>query len=108
MSRRAMQDFCGELSNLLSDSARLAEARVELDAISAAIGTTCYMDPPDGGSVSLSEQVARMAKDAARYRKLRRMVEWRNGPGLYWYLPRGDRGRTEGERLDNSLDVEPT
>ncbi len=30
-----------------------------------------YMDPPDGGDVSLLEQLQRMAEDAARYRWLR-------------------------------------
>lgn len=30
-----------------------------------------YMDPPDGGDVSLHEQLKRMAKDAERYRWLR-------------------------------------
>lgn len=30
-----------------------------------------YMDPPDGGSPTVLEQVARMAEDAARYRYLR-------------------------------------
>ena len=30
-----------------------------------------YMDPPDGGSVTLLEQLQRMARDAARYRWLR-------------------------------------
>ena len=28
-----------------------------------------YMDPPDGGDVSMIEQLRRMAKDAERYRK---------------------------------------
>jgi len=90
--------------------ADLLAARIELDAISAAIGTNDYLDPPDGGSVPLAEQVARMAKDAERYRKLRRkaIFKWRNGPGLYWYLPRGgERGLTAGDRLDMSLDAEP-
>ena len=30
-----------------------------------------YMDPPDGGDVSLVEQVRRMSQDAARYRWVR-------------------------------------
>lgn len=34
--------------------------RRELDEISAAIGTVRFMDPPDGGDVSLAEQVRRM------------------------------------------------
>lgn len=32
----------------------------ELSEVSAAIGTDAYLDPPDGGSVSLGEQVRRM------------------------------------------------
>ena len=36
-----------------------------------------YMDPPDGGSVTLREQFERMAKDAARYRWLRDNPLWR-------------------------------
>lgn len=43
----------------------------EMSAISAAIGSVRFMDPPDGGDVSLAEQVARMrsaleAAEAAR------------------------------------------
>jgi hypothetical protein len=43
---------------------RMAAAKrdaAELDAISAAIGSVRFMDPPDGGDVSLAEQVRRMA-----------------------------------------------
>lgn len=36
-----------------------------------ALPGTYYMDPPDGGNVSIPEQIRRMAKDAARYRWLR-------------------------------------
>lgn len=32
--------------------------------------STYYMDPPDGGNVSLLEQLQRMAEDAAKYRDL--------------------------------------
>jgi len=35
-------------------------ARYELDEVSAAIGTVRFMDPPDGGSVTLAEQVSCM------------------------------------------------
>ncbi|BCH33166.1 hypothetical protein MesoLjLc_50960 [Mesorhizobium sp. L-8-10] len=41
-------------------SARLAEVEREREAIAGAIGTARFMDPPDGGDVSLAEQVARM------------------------------------------------
>ena len=37
----------------------------------AALPGAYYMDPPDGGDVSVPEQVRRMAKDAERYRWLR-------------------------------------
>ena len=37
----------------------------------SALPGTYYMDPPDGGDVSIPEQIRRMAKDAARYRWLR-------------------------------------
>lgn len=39
---------------------RAEEAERELDWVSAAIGSVRFMDPPDGGSVSLAEQVSRM------------------------------------------------
>lgn len=40
-------------------------------AIGSALGGPYYMDHPDGGSVTLEDQLQRMAKDAARYRWLR-------------------------------------
>lgn len=40
--------------------------------ITAALPGAHYMDPPDGGDVSVPEQVRRMAKDAERYRFLMR------------------------------------
>lgn len=36
------------------------EMRAELSAVSSAIGSVRFMDPPDGGSVTLAEQVSRM------------------------------------------------
>ena len=39
-----------------------------------------YMDPPDGGSVTVIEQLQRMAKDAERYRWLRDMKSLYLGP----------------------------
>lgn len=44
--------------NELINAAERAEA--ELNAISAAIGSPRFMDPPDGGDVPLAEQVRRM------------------------------------------------
>ena len=46
------------------------------DQISALLPGTHYMDPPDGGSVALIEQLQRMAHDAARYRWLKRNPQW--------------------------------
>ncbi|MFU7278736.1 hypothetical protein ACM75F_24565 [Pseudomonas aeruginosa] len=43
----------------------------ELSQCASALPGTYYMDPPDGGNVSIPEQIRRMAKDAARYRALR-------------------------------------
>ncbi|MGP5885941.1 hypothetical protein ACTXY5_14570 [Pseudomonas aeruginosa] len=42
----------------------------EIDQCVSALPGTYYMDPPDGGNVSIPEQIRRMAKDAARYRWL--------------------------------------
>ncbi|HCT8042319.1 TPA: ead/Ea22-like family protein [Pseudomonas aeruginosa] len=43
----------------------------DLKECASALPGTEYMDPPDGGNVSIPEQIRRMAKDAARYRGLR-------------------------------------
>lgn len=47
-----------------------AEIRAELEKAASVLPGTYYMDPPDGGDVSVSEQLRRMAKDAARWRFL--------------------------------------
>ena len=53
----------------------------------------------------LITQLQKSEKDAARYRHMRNNSQFqsRNGPGLYWYLPRMITG-TKGERLDASID----
>jgi hypothetical protein len=63
-------------------NAELREAAVR-DAIptsawEALLPGTYYMDPPDGGDVSVYEQMRRMAKDAARYRWLRSRIAGRD------------------------------
>ena len=69
---------------------------------------TQYMDQPDGGSVTLLEQLQRMAKDAERYRWLRHgdnddiCIEFADGlDGMYadqvWLL--------RGEKLDAVIDA---
>lgn len=49
---------CGATADQMDLSERAAR---ELDAVSGAIGTVRFMDPPDGGDVPLSEQVRRMS-----------------------------------------------
>lgn len=74
-----------------------------------------YMDPPDGGDVSVLEQFRRMAKDAARYRWLRDqardavdvapivvMMDWRGVPVADEVEPSGIRSDAE---LDRAVDV---
>lgn len=56
-----------ELERLRADLAALEQVCKEV------LPGAYYMDPPDGGDVPLTEQVLRMGKDAARYRK------WRHG-----------------------------
>ncbi|MFG9596349.1 ead/Ea22-like family protein, partial [Pseudomonas aeruginosa] len=55
-----------------------------LKECASALPGTYYMDPPDGGNVSIPEQIRRMAKDAARYRWLIASA-WYVGPE-----PKGD------------------
>lgn len=57
-----------EILGLIGEVERLEE---ELSQCASALPGTYYMDPPDGGNVSIPEQIRRMAKDAARYRALR-------------------------------------
>jgi hypothetical protein len=51
-----------------------AKAATEQDLIALLPGPY-YMDPPDGGSVTVLEQLQRMAKDAARYRTMLENLE---------------------------------
>lgn len=44
--------------------------------VTAAIPSVTYMDLPDGGDVSIQEQIRRMAKDAELYRQLRDGSVW--------------------------------
>lgn len=47
-----------------------------ISEVTAAIPGVTYMDPPDGGDVSIPEQIRRMAKDAKRYLWLRTADWW--------------------------------
>ncbi len=64
-----LRGVLAELDRLRAENEVLRE--IERD-VSNALPGVYYMDPPDGGSVPLGEQVRRMAVDAARYRLLRR------------------------------------
>lgn len=89
---------------------RLEAAESESDSLKQAISTclpcSYYMDPPDGGNVELTEQLARMAQDAARYRRIR------NGPysdrhgDVYamTFQPDGDQP-IDGAELDSFVDA---
>lgn len=58
----------------LADECKGLEAQIA--AVSEAIGGSEYMDPPDGGDVSLAEQVGRMRAENVRLRQWQReMVE---------------------------------
>jgi len=63
---------CGPTCRKTPRCAEMADLRAELAACAAALPGVYYMDSPDGGDVSVSEQLRRMAKDAGRYRLLRR------------------------------------
>jgi len=71
------------------DEARVAADRLtaELEKCAAVLPGAYYMDPPDGGDVSVSEQLRRMAKDAERYRYLRRKVAIAGAQFLVMNLP---------------------
>jgi len=96
---------------------RLRDAIVKLDAAEAenerllefersaalTLPGVYYMDPPDGGSVPLGEQVRRMAVDAARYRWLRGRED---GRYLTVYAFRTDIDEVcLGDELDAAIDA---
>lgn len=49
----------------------IRDLRKELDEVANAIGSVRWMDPPDGGNVSLGEQVRRMREDLDAAERLR-------------------------------------
>ena len=52
--------------------------RKMIDSLLFLLPGAYYMDPPDGGSVTMLEQLKRMAKDSERYRWLRSQ-NWNTG-----------------------------
>ncbi|SAJ89159.1 hypothetical protein UA11_04034 [Burkholderia multivorans] len=73
----------GAADRIEADAKVIAELRAALEAAAAdkrelfaLLPGPYYMDPPDGGDVLLIEQLRRMAKDAGRYRLVRRGQKW--------------------------------
>lgn len=77
----------------------LKALREQLDAVQDALDYLHGLTP---------EQATALRKDAERYRYMRANAAFqdRNGPGLYWYLPRCDRALPIGERLDRAIDAQ--
>lgn len=69
----------------------------EAGELASVLPGTYYMDPPDGGSVEVLEQLQRMAKDAARYRLVRR--------GQHWSVINGIGDTLSGAALDVATDA---
>lgn len=56
--------------------------------------------------LALLAERGELKRDARRYQHMRASAssQWRNGPGLYWYLPRYIQGNL-GEQLDQAIDA---
>ena len=81
----------------------------ELAAVSAAIGTTEFMDPPDGGSPTLAEQVGRMRAELAALRaENERLKATLNTLGTRWALPKAAERNTAEPATDTAPVVEVT
>ena len=89
----------------LADECKGLEAQIA--AVSEAIGGSEYMDPPDGGDVSLAEQVGRMRAENVRLRQWQReMVEKAADKSLDGYRELASKCaalETENERLRSEL-----
>jgi hypothetical protein len=86
----------------------LEKLSAELDKCAAALPGSLYMDPPDGGDVPVSEQLRRMAQDAARYRYLERKAAISFGQFKFNDLPRPVDAYTPipAEELRDAIDME--
>lgn len=65
----AIRELLAEHDALKAENERLREFE---RSVALTLPGVYYMDPPDGGDVSLLKQLQRMSNDAARYRLLRR------------------------------------
>lgn len=95
----------GTPDELYAALGRAAPTISESDLL-ALLPDTTYMDEPDGGSPSLLEQLQRMAKDAARYRRLRDKHDG-DGPAAAVRCLTGPffNAAIHGERLDATIDT---
>lgn len=64
-------------------NADLNRLRAEMDQVAGCLPGAYYMDPPDGGNVSIPEQIRRMAEDAANHRKAIQLA----GQIVAWHWP---------------------
>ena len=83
--------------------------RADAQAVAALLPGPYYMDPPDGGSVTVIEQLRRMAADAARYRWIKRGASFREerdmGPGGCWSIFVAVPRRPAVNSLDTAIDA---
>lgn len=70
-----------------TDSAALRDAGVSEQDLMALLPGPYYMDTPDGGSVTVLEQLQRMARDAARWRAACAMKDFPQYMGVFgWQM----------------------
>ncbi len=106
---KARDDFYREWTpkaacELIAEVERLES---EIDQCASALPGTYYMDPPDGGNVSIPEQIRRMAKDAARYRGLRDEGYLHNWASLH-VCDEHLRAQRTDEAIDSVLNIGAT
>lgn len=74
MQRTAPASGEGQQGESLDEMLSASEPVISERVLAELLPHTYYLDPPDGGNVSILEQLHRQAKDAERYRLLRRKV----------------------------------
>ncbi|HBO2327489.1 TPA: hypothetical protein L4G98_003992 [Pseudomonas aeruginosa] len=79
----------------------------DLKECASVLPGTYYMDPPDGGNVSIPEQIRRMAKDAERYRGLRDEGYLHNWASLH-VCDEHLRAQRTDEAIDSVLNIGAT
>ena len=87
---------------MLEDDEQGSPLSIPEEELSKLLPCSYYMDPPDGGSVTILEQLERMARDSARYRWLREHgTEVQQWGGEVWFPYDGK----VAARLDNAIDA---